>query len=52
MRTKDQIIDELLKIVEEQRQEIIQLKERISELERRLNLSCGNRSYGHGCHGS
>jgi transposase len=44
MRTKDQIIDELLKIVEEQRQEIARLKERSSELERRLNLNSQNSS--------
>ena len=44
MRTKDEIIEELLRIVEEQRQEIIFLKERIAELERRLNSNSQNSS--------
>jgi transposase len=44
MRTQTEIIEELLKIVEAQRQEIIFLKERIAELERRLNLNSQNSS--------
>ena len=51
MHTKDQIIEELLRVVEEQkkiieqqRKEIIHLKERVSELERCLNLNSQNSS--------
>lgn len=44
MRTKDELIEELLKIIEELRKENAQLKERISELERRLNANSQNSS--------
>lgn len=44
MHTKDEMIEQLLRTVEEQRQEIIFLKERIGELERRLNSNSQNSS--------
>jgi hypothetical protein len=44
MSTEDEIIEDRLKIIDGLRKENVQLKERISKLERRLNLNSQNSS--------